>query len=177
MLHDIYLGGPRDNPIPTEKNQRVLIYKEPIKQAFKTATIYDWEEYHGDNYQEQNHQAIRNSKIMIAMVPPFPLPGIGLEIGYFYCYHENLIKSQPNISRIIIIWPNDIRPDFTKKTLSQYGIIVETVGGAIELAQNSLYTLSTNLTDTVTNDACQQLELDIEEFRKVIGAFNFPTDK
>lgn len=138
MKYDIFLGGPRDNLLPTEKNPRILIYKQPIKSAFADLKIYDWENYQGDDYQEHNHLAIRSSEIMVTMIPGFPMPGIGPEIGYFYCYHESLIKTNPEIDRIIMIWPNDIRPDFTKKTISQYGIIVESSERAIEMAKISI---------------------------------------
>ncbi len=138
--YDIFLGGPRDNPNPKpgDRNQRVLLYKQPFRDAFPEGSIYDWETYTGDNYQEQNHLAIRSSKIMVAMVPEFPMPGIGPEIGYFYCCHEYRIKNNPETPQIILIWLSDIEKDFTKKTLAQYGRNVSTVEEAIALAKQSL---------------------------------------
>jgi len=34
---------------------------------------------------------LERSKLMVALVPGFPLPGIGPEIGYFHCYHKKRI--------------------------------------------------------------------------------------
>lgn len=124
MDYDIFLGGPPDRRAP-------FPYKAMIKAAFSDLKIYDWEEYKGNDYQEQNHKAIKQSGFMISLVPSFPLPGIGPEIGYFYCWHEQKIKQDPSIKRIILIWPDSVQPDFAKKTLAQYGLIVPTVEEAI----------------------------------------------
>lgn len=158
MEYDIFIGGPPDRRAP-------FPYKQMIKDAFPDLAIYDWENYKGDDYQEQNHLAIRQSSMMVSLVPDFPMPGIGPEIGYFYCWHEERIKcdkkgiclgmkrigtfgngdphlgdfifSEP-INYMILIWPEGVQPDFAKRTLAQYGLIVPTVEEAIKAIKANL---------------------------------------
>ena len=87
------------------------------------------------------------------------MPGVGPEVGYFYCCHEDRIKrckkegvclgmkrvgtfgnGDPHLcgydysdpfDSIILIWPDSVQPDFAKKTLAQYGLIVPTAEEAI----------------------------------------------
>lgn len=162
LEHDIYLGGPPDRRAPVP-------YKEQIKVAFPDLKIYDWETYKGDDYQEHNDQMLERSKLLVAMVPGFPLPGIGPEIGYFYCFHKKRIEegkqglflgiklkdksdtegANPNpfanmepdktapVNYVILIWPDEVKPDFTKKTIGHYGLIVPTVEEAITAINQS----------------------------------------
>jgi|GEM_PF-1337460 len=130
MDFDIFLGGPPDRRSP-------FPYRQIIKAAFPDLRIYDWEEYHGDDYQERNHQMIRQSRMMVSLVPDFPMPGIGPEVGYFYAVHEEMIRAA-KVSPIILIWPDSVKPDFTKKTIGHYGLIVPSVEEAIAAIKNSL---------------------------------------
>lgn len=83
--HDIFLAGPPDRRVSEP-------YRQMFKDAFPELNIYDWETYTGADYQDRNHQAMRDSFMFVGFVPSFPLPALGEEIGYFYCYHEYRIK-------------------------------------------------------------------------------------
>lgn len=83
--HDIFLAGPPDRRVSEP-------YRQMFKDAFPDLNIYDWETYTGADYQERNQQAMRDSFMFVGFVPNFPLPALGEEIGYFYCYHEYRIK-------------------------------------------------------------------------------------
>lgn len=132
--YELYLGGPPDK-------RSSFPYKQPIQDAFSDLRIYDWETCIKPEYQNENHLVLTKTQIMVAMVPSFPMPGIGPEVGYFYCHNQHEITSYPDIPRIIFIWPDDVRPDFTKKTLGQYGPIVTTTEAAIDLIRDSILKL------------------------------------
>lgn len=83
--HDIFLAGPPDRRVSEP-------YRQMFKDAFPELNIYDWETYTGADYQDRNHQAMRDSFMFVGFVPEFPLPALGEEIGYFYCSHEHRIK-------------------------------------------------------------------------------------
>lgn len=147
--YDMFLGGPPDRRAP-------FPYKQQIKDAFPDIRIYDWEDYKGDDYQEHNNQALKSSFMMVSLVPDFPMPGIGPELGYFYAHNEDRIKEglqlgidfdgtveRPSWKAVrtdphhyaILIWPDSVKPDFAKKTIGHYGLIVPNVLSAIEEIQ------------------------------------------
>ena len=156
---DIFLGGPPDRRSP-------FPYREQLKAAFPQLSIYDWETYKGEDYQEHNDQMMQKSLMMVSLAPGFPMPAIGPEIGYFYAFHEKRIKNyleglslglefdpekstghafpalklkttEP-VKPLILIWPESVQPDFTKKTLNHYCLIVQTVEEAVSQIRANL---------------------------------------
>ncbi|MFA5020566.1 MAG: hypothetical protein WC517_00690 [Patescibacteria group bacterium] len=158
--YDIFLAGPPDRRVSEP-------YKRMFKEAFPELLFYDWETYTGADYQDGNHRAIRDSFLFVGFVPDFPLPTLGEEVGYFYCFHEHRIKygrrglqlnCQPNrfpgrpqadepefvpefsppINPIILIWPDRLEPKFSQKTFLQMADIVPTTAAAIDLVRSNL---------------------------------------
>lgn len=160
--NDIFLAGPPDRRVGEP-------YKQMIKDAFPDLAVYDWETYNGKDYQDNNHKELKESFIFVGMVPDFPMPALGEELGYFYHHHEHRIKRcrhgiaqnrkriviggkpekedekferiiSPPINPIILIWPDNVQPDYAKKTFSQLAQIVSTAQEAIDqIKENQKY--------------------------------------
>ena len=160
--NDIFLAGPPDRRVGEP-------YKKMITEAFPGLTIYDWETYKGDNYQDINHAELKDSFYFVGMVPDFPMPAIGEEVGYFFHHHEHRVKycrqglrqnsrrvifgdkqddegvdtsaiTSPPVNPIILIWPDAVRPDFAKRTYSQLAQIVPAAEEAInQIKENQKY--------------------------------------
>lgn len=151
--YDLFLGGPPDRRCN-------IPYRQMIKDAFPDLKIYDWESYKGDDYQAKNNDALRASRMMVSMVPDFPMPGIGPEVGYFYAIHEERIRADrlglaltsprfgpyvPDekiertcpVNDSILIWPEVFTTD-TRKTIAQYALLVSSVDEAIAAIHSNL---------------------------------------
>ncbi|MFA5124865.1 MAG: hypothetical protein WC473_03550 [Patescibacteria group bacterium] len=156
--YDIFLGGPSDRHAP-------MPYRAQIKAAFPALRIYDWEDYKGDDYQAHNDAILAQSLMMVSLVPGFPMPGIGPELGYFYrCHEERIVRGREGlfigyedgktknadlaisnlkikrtipVHYVILIWPDEVNPDFTKKTIGHYGLIIPTIEEAIAIMKSN----------------------------------------
>jgi hypothetical protein len=135
MEYDIFLGGPWEKYAP-------FPYKSMIKAAFPDKNIFDPEtrpsQTAGDWFSE-NYFAIEDSLTMVTLVPSFPFPGVGPEVGFFY--HEHCCEDPTKrLEELVIIWPVDIKPDFGKKVAAKMGYIVENPEEAIARLRPILYT-------------------------------------
>lgn len=121
MKHDIFLGGPWEKHAP-------FPYKTMIKEAFPDKNIFDPEEQASQkigNWFVDNYNALESSLTLVALVPEFPFPGVGPEVGIFYCSH-NKDPNKP-LEEIVIIWPEIVKPDHGKKVAERMGYLVENV--------------------------------------------------
>ena len=130
FLFDVFLGGPMDEFAPIPNFRRI------IKGALPELKMFDpfAPEYAEIQRQGQwfcnNMIGIEHSRSMIAMVPEFPMPCLGPEIGIFWtCHNANLLGLLP---QLIIIWPDSIKPEYGKEILKRMGIVVNTVDDAIQ---------------------------------------------
>ena len=117
--YDIFVGGPWEKHAP-------FPYKSMIKDAFPDKRIFDPEERAsqrtGDWFVD-NYRGLRDSRTMAALVPYFPLPGVGPEIGIFYYTHAKTIGKP--LEELAIIWPEVVKPDYGKKVAEKMGCIVK----------------------------------------------------
>lgn len=125
-MYDVFLGGPweRHAPFP---------YKSDIKKAFPDKIIFDPEKRQSQKSGEwfvDNYYAIENSLTMIALVPNFPFPGVGPEVGFFYYRKCNNEPRKP-LEELVIIWPSIVKPDYGKKVAEKMGYLVENSEQAI----------------------------------------------
>jgi hypothetical protein len=126
MNYDIFLGGPWEKHAP-------FPYKSEIRKAFPDKRIFDPEvqpEQKTDKWFMKNLSALESCKSVVALVPDFPFPGIGPEVGFFY--HKNCQGdfSKP-LEEIVIIWPKTVKPEYGKKVAEKMGYVVENPEEAI----------------------------------------------
>ncbi|MDO8669733.1 MAG: hypothetical protein Q7K65_05605 [Candidatus Buchananbacteria bacterium] len=122
--YDIFLGGPWEDysPIP---------YKQIIKAAFPDLALYDPEEHQTGDWFINNCLAVKLSRSMFILVPDFPFPLVAIEAGMYYTMH-NHGDCQIGLDNLVILWPQNVVPDYPKKHLSRLGQRVETIEDGIE---------------------------------------------
>ncbi len=124
MKHDIFLGGPWEQYAP-------FPYKTHIKQAFPNKKCFDPEtDSNQGTWFADNYEGIENSAAMVALVPSFPFPGVGPEVGHFYRANCKSDPTKP-LENLVIIWPEAVKPDFGKEVATKMGYVVENCEQAI----------------------------------------------
>lgn len=73
------------------------------------------------------------------MVPEFPMPCLGPEIGVFWS--DNVIDLKQPLRQLIIIWPDSIKPEYGKEILKRMGIVVRTLDEAVQALKAYLQTI------------------------------------
>lgn len=125
MKYDIFLAG------PWEKHA-LIPYKRKIKEAFPNNHIFDPEERLSQKTGEwfkDNYNALKSSKSLVSLVPDFPFSGNSLEVGIYYQMHS---KNQDKpLEQIIVIWPEEVKPDYGKEVAKHIGYVVENIEEAI----------------------------------------------
>ena len=131
--YDLFLSGPWEQ-YSTEP------YKTLIKKAFPELNIFDPEtrpSQKDGTWFEDNYRAIRNSRRMVCYVCPNPFPGNALEVGMFYEY--NRAKGLYTPDKLIIIWNDDIKPQWGMEVISRCpSSIFRTTKGAISFLEKLL---------------------------------------
>lgn len=126
--YDIYLAG------PWEKHQKEP-YKSLIKEAFTDLNIYDPEDHQDGDYFIDDLESISKSKYLICYAPTFPNSASIFEAGYFYHLQEQLglVDENHRCKNILVIWNEDIQPNYAKKWYERASILVSNTDEAIEV--------------------------------------------
>ncbi len=124
--HDIYLAG------AWEKHSKTP-YKTIIRRELDEIDIYDPEDYQDNNWFENDLEAIRNSKYIICYANNIPMSATTFELGYFYALQRQREADGEEFGQIILIWEDDLMPEFAKKWHIQSGFIVDSPESAVEL--------------------------------------------
>lgn len=126
--YDMYLAG------PWEKHQKEA-YKTIIKEAFPDLNIYDPEVYQEGDYFKDDLESISRSKYLVCYAPSFPNSASIFEAGYFYHLQEELGLVDENLKckRIVVIWDEDIQPNYAKKWYERGTILVSSTKEAIAI--------------------------------------------
>jgi len=127
---DIFLGGPKEEfaPIP--------FYKKQIKAALPDKLMFDPFDPSFENLQKQglwwpnDLLGLTHSSTMIAMVPAFPMPCLGPEVGIFYYY--KCVNFNKPLAQLIIIWSDSIQPTYGCELMKKMGIVVQTIDEAVQ---------------------------------------------
>lgn len=133
MQYDIYLSGPDEKYLAVK-------YKTLIKQALPSANIYDTSDRPDGDWFSNDLSVLQTCKLMVFMVPDFPMPGVAPKIGYFYSQLQirGIIDFGQKSHRIICIWPPEISPKYGQRVIERMGIIVPTVDEAIAIIKKRL---------------------------------------
>lgn len=127
-MKQIFLAG------PWEKYQPIM-YKSTLVTSVLTKCLQssdifvkDIDFYNPENHQdgdwfENNYWAIKQSNIMMAYVPEFPMPGVAAEVGMFYHMHQ---KNCNILNNLVIWWPNDVKKT-GQSVFKRMGIITNTL--------------------------------------------------
>lgn len=127
LKHDIYLAGAWEKYCKTP-------YKAIIKSGLSELDIYDPEDYQEGNWFEDDLEAIRNSKCIICYANDIPMSAATFELGYFYSLQrQREADGEGGFGQIIIIWEDDLSPEFAKKWHTQSGFVVDSPESAVEL--------------------------------------------
>jgi len=139
FLFDVFLGGPMDEyaPIPSFRN----IIREALPElkmfdpfAPKFKAIQKQGQWFGNNMI-----GLEYSQSMIAMVPEFPMPCLGEEVGIFWTLHN--ANHSGLLPQLISIWPDSIKPEYGKEMLKRMGIVVTNIDDAIQALKDYFQTI------------------------------------
>ena len=128
--YDIFLGG-------AWEKYSSLPYKKIIKSVFTDLKIYDPEDYSGEDWFANNLEILKNSRSLLAMVPEFPFPLVAVEAGFYYAHHN--LDQNSGSSKLVICWPNNVKPDWVKKNLFHLGEVTNSLAEAIMALFKFLY--------------------------------------
>lgn len=139
FLFDVFLGGPMDEYAP------IPFFRNIIREALPELKMFDPFASKFKEIQKQgcwfgnNMIGLEYSRSMIAMVPEFPMPCLGEEVGIFWTCHN--VKRSGLLPQLIVIWPDSIKPEYGKEMLRKMGIVVSTLDEAIQTLNDYFQTI------------------------------------
>lgn len=116
--YDIFLGG-------QWVKYALQDYKMILMKRFPHLSFYNPEENQDGNWFVSNLTALHSSRILFCYVPPFPMSGVSLEVGYFYGINKYKHLLMP-FDNIVIMWDPIHQPKYGITTCQKMGHVFHT---------------------------------------------------